>query len=165
MKKGLLLAGILLVCTLVHGQNYKQYPLFIYSFTRYVQWPEGYTQGDFEILILGDCPLIDELKALQNKKVGERPIKIIKISSISEVRKCNMLFIPADKSAELPEVLKRVNQQSVLVITEEHGLGLQGSCINFISKEGKLAFEINQAALTKQNLKASIELTRLATMI
>jgi len=62
-------------------------------------------------------------------------------------------------------VLQKVDTQSVLVITEQSGLGAQGSCVNFITKEGKLAFELNQSALTKQNLKASIELTRLATMI
>jgi hypothetical protein len=85
MKKGLFLAISLLVSTLVFGQNHKQYPLFIYSFTRYIQWPEGYTQGDFEILVLGDSPLLEELKAIQNKKVGERAIKIIRINGVSEM--------------------------------------------------------------------------------
>ena len=165
MKKGLFSALLLIVCTLTFAQNHKQYPLFIFSFTRYIQWPDGYTQNEFEILILGDSPLQEELKGIAQKKVGDKPIKVTKINSVAEIRKCNMLFIPAEKSPELAEVLKRVKDQSILVITEQTGLGTQGSCINFITKEGKLAFEINQAALTKQNLKASIEITRLATMI
>jgi nitrogen regulatory protein PII len=166
MKKAILSTILVLICAFSQGQSYKQHPLFIYSFTRYVQWPEGYNQGDFEILILGDSPLMDELKLLaQNKKVGDRTIKIIKINSVAEIRKCNMLFIPADKSDKLGEVLQKVGAQSVLVMTEQTGLGAQGSCINFISKEGKLAFELNQSAFLKQNLKASNELTRLATMI
>ena len=166
MKKTILSTVLVLICALTQAQNYKQHPLFIYSFTRYVLWPDAYNQGDFEILILGDSPLLEELKVLaQNKKVGDRPIKIIKINSVAEIRKCNMLFVPADKSDKLAEVLQKVDTQSVLVITEQSGLGAQGSCINFISKEGKLAFELNQSAFLKQNLKASNELTRLATMI
>ncbi|HEU5291469.1 MAG TPA: YfiR family protein [Cyclobacteriaceae bacterium] len=165
MKRSLLLAVLLLFCGLSQAQNYKQHPLFIYSFTRYIQWPDTYSQGDFEILVLGDSPLIEELKALaQSKKVGDRAIKILKINSVSEIRKCNMLFIPADKSGQMSEVLQKIDTQSVLLMTEQPGLGAQ-SCINFIIKDGRLAFELNQAALTKRNLKASNELTRIATMI
>jgi hypothetical protein len=166
MKKSLLLAVILLFCGLTQAQNYKQHPLFIFSFTRYIQWPEAYTTGDFEILVLGDSPLIDELKELaKNKKVGDRAIKVVKINAVSEIRKCNMLFVPADKSDKLAEVMQKIDTQSVLLMTEQAGLGAQGSCVNFIIKEGRLAFELNQAALTKRNLKASNELTRIATMI
>lgn len=166
MKKALIPILFLTFWTQVNGQNYKQYPLFIYSFTRYIQWPEVDNHGDFEILVVGESPLVDELKTLaQNKKVGDRPIKIVKISGVAEIRKCSMIFLPAERSNELPEVLKRVKDQSILVMTEQAGLGMQGSCINFIAKEGKLAFELNQSALIKQNLKASTELTRLATII
>ena len=159
------MAVILLFCGLSQAQNYKQHPLFIYSFTRYVQWPETYTQGDFEILVLGDTPLFDELKVLATKKVGERAIKVVRINGVAEIRKCNMLFVPADKSDKIGEILQKIDTQSVLLMTEQPGLGAQGSCINFITKDGRLAFELNQAAFTKRNLKASNELTRLATMI
>jgi nitrogen regulatory protein PII len=166
MKKALFSAILILCCVLAHAQNYKQYTIFIYSFTRYIQWPEANNQGDFEILVLGDSPLLEELKTMaQHKKIGDRAIKVTKIASASEVKKCHMLFIPADRPEKLGDILSKVDTQPVLVITEQTGLGAQGSCINFITKEGKLAFELNQSALTKQNLKASIELTRLATMI
>lgn len=166
MKKGLLLAVLISFCGFTQEKSYKMHPLFIFSFTRYVQWPEAYNQGDFEILVLGDSPIIEELKALaQSKKVGDRPIKIIKINGVSEIRKCNMLFVPADKSDKLNEVMQKIETQSVLLMTEQPGLGAQGSCINFVTKEGRLTFELNQSALTKHNLKASNELTRIATMI
>jgi hypothetical protein len=101
----------------------------------------------------------------QAKKVGDRTIKVTKINSPAEIRKCNILFIPATKSAQLPEVLAKVNTQSILVVTEENGLASKGSDINFIIKEGKLAFELNQSAVARQNLKVSNELSRLAILI
>ncbi len=148
------------------AQNYKMHSVFIYSFTRYVQWPDAYNQGDFEILVLGDSPILDELKAMaQAKKVGDRVIKVTRISSPTEIRKCNILFVPVEKSGQIDDVIARVDTQSILVVTEEKGLALKGSDINFIVKDGKLAFELNQASVSKQKLKVSNELTRLAILI
>lgn len=151
---------------LTSAQNYKLHSVFIYSFTRYVIWPDAYGQGDFEILVMGDSPILEELKGMaQAKKVGERTIKVTKINSPSEIRKCNILFVPAGRSAELNDVVTKVNTQSILIITEEPGLGAKGSDINFIQKDGKLAFELNQSAVNKQNLKIANELSRLAILI
>lgn len=148
------------------AQNYKMHSVFIFSFTRYIQWPDAYNGGDFEILVLGDSPILSELKAMaQAKKVGDRTIKVTKINSPSEIRKCNILFIPAAKSTEISEVLGKVTSQSILVVTEEPGLGAKGSNVNFITKDGKLAFELNQGAASRQGLKVSNELSRLAILI
>jgi len=140
--------------------------VFIFSFTRYIQWPEAYNGGDFEILVLGDSPIVDELKSMaQVKKVGDRTIKVTKINNVSEIRKCNILFIPAAKSPQIAEVLAKITTQSILVVSEEQGLGAKGSNVNFVTKDGKLAFELNQGATTKQGLKVSNELSRLAILI
>jgi len=148
------------------AQNYRMHSVFIYSFTRYVQWPDAYNQGDFEIMVLGDSPILEELKAMaQAKKVGDRTIKITRISSPSEIRKCNMLFVPDEKSDQIADIVTRVSNQSILIVTEEKGLASKGSDINFIVKDGKLAFELNQASVNKQGLKVSNELTRLAILI
>jgi hypothetical protein len=167
MRRLLLGIGFFLSAGLTHAQNYKQYPLFIYSFTRYIQWPEAYTTGDFQILVYGESPIIEELNTMaQAKKMGDsRTIKVSKINGLSEIRKCNILFVPSGKSNELEGILAKVSSQPILVITEEPGTGQKGSCINFITKDGKLAFELNQSALNKQNLKVSNELAKLAIMI
>jgi hypothetical protein len=140
--------------------------VFIYSFTRYVIWPESYNTGDFEIMVLGDSPIIEELKTMaQAKKVGERSIKVTRISTPGEIKKCNMLFISASRSELIQEVMEKVNTQSILVVSEEAGAAHKGTDINFIFKDGKLAFELNQASVNRQGLKVSNELSRLAILI
>ncbi len=148
------------------GQNYKMHTVFIFSFTRYIQWPASYNGGEFEILVLGDSPIVEELKAMaQAKKVGDRNIKVTRINSPDEIRKCNILFVPAAQSSQIDEVLTKVTSQSILIVTEEPGLGAKGSNVNFITRDGKLAFELNQSAATRQGLKVSNELSRLAILI
>ena len=165
-KKTLVLLIFLFAFNLGHAQNYKLHSLFIFSFTRYVQWPDPYNSGDFEIVVLGDSPLVDELKSIaQAKKVGDRSIKVTKINSVNEIGKCHILFITPAKSSAIGDVLSKVSAKPVLLVTEEPGLGAKGSNINFIIKDGKLNFELNQSAVSKQNLKVSNELSRLAILI
>lgn len=166
MRKSILLVLLCLSSFVSFSQNYNLHTVFIYSFTRYVIWPEEYNQGEFEILVLGDTPMFETLQDMaQRKKVGDRAIKVTKITSPSEIRKCNILFVPAAKSAALSDVIAKVSTQPILIITEEPGLGSKGSDINFIMKEGKLAFELNQTAVSRQNLKIANELSRLAILI
>jgi hypothetical protein len=166
MKKVAVCLLMLVASQVLHAQSPKHQSVFIYSFTRYVIWPDSYNFGDFEILVLGDTPVLNELKAMaQAKKVGERNIKVTKINNVSEIRKANMLFVPSARAADIDGVVAKVGNLSILIITEEPGLGVKGSDINFILKDGKLAFELNQPAMTRQNLKASTELSRLAIMI
>ena len=165
-KKTLVLLILLSILNLGQAQNYKLHSLFIFSFTRYVQWPDAYNEGDFEIVVLGDSPLVDELRSMaQAKKVGDRTIKVTKINSVNEIGKCHILFITPSKSAQIGEILTKVNTKPVLLVTEEPGLGAKGSIINFIIKDGKLNFELNQSAVSRQNLKVSNELSRLAILI
>jgi len=166
MKRIASILFLLLTLNGAQAQSYQLHSVFVYSFTRYVQWPEDMNKGDFEIQVLGDSPIIPELqKMAELKKVGDRVIKVQKIQSLAEIKKCNILFVPAEKSAQLDEIISRIGATSTLIVTEKPGLGTKGSAINLIVKDGKLAFEINQSVLNKQRLKASTELTRLAIVI
>lgn len=162
----LVVAFFLFFSAKAQSQGYQLHGVYMYSFTKYVQWPDDANQGDFEIHVLGDSPILNELNELsKKKKVGERPIKVTRLAAITEIKKCNILFIPADKSAQIADVILKVGANATLIVTEQVGLGAKGSSINFIDRDGKLAFEINQAALTKQRLKASNELMRFGIVI
>lgn len=166
MRRCVLAALLLIVCNFASAQGYKLHSVYVYGFTRYVEWPTDYSSGDFEIFVLGDSPIIDQLKEMATaKKVGDRSIKVTKINSVAELRKCNILFIPASQSSQFATVLTKIANQSTLIITEEPGLGAKGSDINFITKDGKLAFELNQAAASKHNLKISNALMGMAILI
>src|SRR5688572_21646536 len=133
MRKCAPLIVLCLTINLCFAQSYKLHSVYIYGFTRYVIWPDDHNEGDFEIVVLGDTPMLEELKALAAaKKVGDRAIKITKITSAAEIKKCNILFIPSGSSEKLDDAVTRIGSKSTLIITEEPGLGIKGSHINFI---------------------------------
>src|SRR5690606_3286584 len=148
------------------SQNYKLKAVVLYSFTRYVMWPESASTGDFEIKILGAPSFENELEVMaRSKKVGNRAIKVTRIEDISDISHCHILVVPASQSARLEELLTLLEGLPVLVVTEEPGLGTRGSDINFVDRDGRLAFELNQSTINNRKLKVSTELTRLAILI
>lgn len=167
MRKALYLSSCLLVFSIASAQtSYQTHTLYIYSFGRFIQWPEESRTGDFEIAVLGDSPILAELdKMAQKKKIGDRTIRIVRLASLKDFKKSHVLFLPASQSGVLAESIQKIGEQSTLIVTEQAGLGAKGSDINFIVKEGKLVFEINQNSISKHKLKAANELTRLAIII
>lgn len=167
MRKALFLVWCLLAFSQAGAQvPYQTHTLYIYSFGKFIQWPEEYRSGDFEIAVLGDSPIIAELeKMAQKKKMGDRTIRVISLTSLKDFKKSHILFIPAAQSGQLADCIQKIGEQSSLIVTEQAGLGAKGSDINFVVKEGRLVFELNQSSFSKHKLKAANELTRLAIII
>src|SRR5882762_10815959 len=101
MKRILLLYAFVL-CTLAASgqqQNYQTHTLFMYSFTRFIQWPPEESQGDFEIVVLGESPILSELKVMaERKRAGSRAIHVSKIGSMAEYKKSHILYVGTDWS-------------------------------------------------------------------
>ena len=165
MKRILLLYAFVLLTVAVFGQSqsYQTHTLFMYSFTRFVQWPPEESQGDFEIVVLGESPILSELKVMaEKKKAGSRTIHVSKINSMAEYKKSHILYVGTDWSSKYQEVATKIGENPVLLVTEQATPANKGA-INFVNnKDGKLAFELNKPAIEKHKLKVSAELSRLA---
>lgn len=169
MKISKIIFGILIMTVLpfmAKAQDYRIHSVFIYNFTKYIQWPSNEQNGDFIIGVLGSSPMVESLEKLASeRKIGNRSMVVKKFASIDQLSKCHMLFIPDRSSNDLEAALAKISGQSTLIMTERKGLGTKGSGINFITVDGKQKFELNKAATEKAQLKVSTELTSLAIVI
>jgi len=154
MKK---LACFIVTCCLflsheAFGQNEKFKALFIYNFTKYIEWPSKGGQS-FVIMVLGDSPIVTELSTIaQVKKVGSSTISVKKVQSIGEVNECQILFVTNSKNRVVPDLLAKLQGRNILVITDEL-IGKSGFGINFIVKDGKQAFEVSKGSIENNGLK------------
>lgn len=155
--------------TQAQGGDYKFHNIFIYNFTKYIVWPSDYQQGDFVIGVLGASPLTNQLKYWAGKKKvrGVQPIVVKQYNSPNDLRneKVHMIFIPYSKSGYLKYVQEAVAGKPTLIITEKNGLALQGSMINFVVRNGRWTFEINEEATEQAGLKVSSQLLRVAIRV
>ncbi|MBX2958896.1 MAG: YfiR family protein [Flavobacteriales bacterium] len=143
--------------------NAKIKAVFIYNFTKYIEWPAPYKEGDFTIGVIGETSLYSELiKMTETKKVANQTLDVKKYNSLAEVSKCHILYVCKDKSDQLSEIVKKIKNNSTLIVTEENGLADKGAGINFIIKENRQKFELNKGNVEKYKLKVSSNLEALA---
>lgn len=146
--------------------NSKIKAAFLYSFTRYFEWPTS-KNANFIIAIHGDnANLMTELnKMASTKTVGGRKLEIQNIKDVNAAGSPNILFILPDKSNILVDALVKFKGKGTLIITEKPGLAKVGAAINFIVEENKQKFELNKNSATKAGLKVSSSLESLAASI
>jgi hypothetical protein len=160
--------ALLLLCPLPFAlaQNEMFKALFMYNFTKNVEWPADMRQGDFIIEVYGDSPVIGELeKVAASKKVGQQNIVVKKVDNAGDIGKCHILYLPTNKSGDFSAVLSKVEGKSVLLVTDKEGLAQKGACINYVLVGGKLNFVINKGRFQKQGLQMASALATLGIVI
>lgn len=164
---------ILSVLILLHGlvsisyaqDDYKFHSMFVMNFLKYIQWPESGSQSEFVIGVLGNETVMPDLERIASTRfVNGKKITVKRFHDVNKVPDCHLLYVPTPKSNELAEIVKQVGT-GTLIVTAKDGLAQKGSCINFVVRDGKWRFEINEHATDKAKLKVSGELSRLAIMV
>ncbi|HBH21805.1 MAG TPA: DUF4154 domain-containing protein [Cytophagales bacterium] len=140
--------------------------MFIYNFTKYIQWPSRAIQNDFVIGVMGKHEIFSELEGMAaTKKMNGKSLKVQVFDDAEQIGKCHILFIPDGKSKHLEEILAKTSNQNTLIIAERNGLTKEGSAIHFIVVNRKLNLELDRAAADKANLKVSGDLAKLAILV
>lgn len=136
------------------AQQEKFKAVFIFNFTKYIEWSPADKQGDFIIGVIGSTEITKHLISVAQKmKVGNQPIVVKQYRSVEEVDRCHLLYISPDKSVELNKAILKFVNKNTLIITDKNGLIKQGSGINFYSDEGELKFEVSKNNIEKTGLK------------
>jgi hypothetical protein len=147
--------------------NSKIKSIFIYNFTKYIEWPANQKQGDFVIGILGNSNpgLVKELEKMASlSKIGGRNFSIKVYNNVDEIGKCQLLFVIADKSNLLSAAVQKVSKNNTLVIGENSGLIKKGAVINFVYQENKQKFELSKINAEKSGLLVSSSLINMAIL-
>jgi hypothetical protein len=153
-----LFAGLSQVSSVSQAQS-----MFIYNFSRLIQWPAGNNTGEFIIGVIGDNEVFSSLSSfVANKKVGSQSIVVKKFDDPQSISRCQILFVGDSKISKFPEVISRIQGFNSLVITEKKGMINSGSAIDFILVEDKLKFVMNSENAIKYNLTVSKSLEDMA---
>ena len=139
---------------------------FIYNFTNYINWENPTSDSVFSIVIFGASKVSKPLKYIASvKKVGSKRIKIIQAEKQSDLLKCDLLYVPAEQINCLTKFKQDFPENNTLIITNSASGLESGAMINFIDKEGKIGFEINQKLMQEKGLKVSSRLLKIADKV
>jgi hypothetical protein len=149
--------------TFSQNASLKEQSIFIYNFTREIEWPMDYRLGDFIIQVYGSERLFNELKAYTNsKKVITQTIVIKKVDKFEQIDKCNILFVGNEKAPELAGLSSKLNNNKILIITDKMEGILNGAGIGMVMRNGRLNYEISTDNIIKMGLKYSQNLVDMA---
>lgn len=165
-KSALVILGLIALCFSSKAQDEKFKALFMYNFTKYIEWPQSKQSGDFVIGVIGNPAIVGELNAIaQRKTVGSQAIKIKEISASDEVTKMHIVYVAENKSDDAAAIAGKVKGKGVVLITDKPGLAQSTSGINYIKKDGKQSFEVNQNHLNEFGVKVSSQLLSLGVAV
>lgn len=167
MRKILLITSLLIITFFnqVNGQTQiaRAQAMFIYNFSRLIEWPANYKTGPFIIGILGSSTLQEQLQVYTSgKRVGSQPISVKTFSSPGNISACHILFVPFNSTKLMPDIVSNIQGKSTLIISEKNGAIDDGSAINFVVVGDKLKFELKPGNASKYNIKISSKLNEMA---
>jgi len=140
----------------------------IFNMTRFVEWPgESFPAGNapFTICVLGKGELAAAVGALQGKTIKGRPAVVRQVSQVGEKEACQILVIDKSERRRLRTVLKQLNRNGVLTVSDAPRFASAGGGVGFIEVDGRVAFEINPEAVRQCRIKISSQLLKLAHIV
>lgn len=141
--------------------------IYIYNFTKYIEWPDSYKKGNFVIGVFGtNTALMNELTRMAaSKMVGSQKLEIRNISNAADAAQCHIIYILTDNSAVLPDVMSKVKNHCTLIVTDKPGLGKQGAGINFSVVDNKQKIELNKGNIEMYKLQVASTLVDMSVQV
>lgn len=165
MKKNVLLLAILFFCfsSTLSAQVHKFQAAYLYNICKHMEWPAEYKKGNFVIGVLTKDPIVGELKKIAGtKKYLNQKIEIKTFKNVAEITKCHALFVPSKQTSQMKTIRTKISKNKTVLFTNKKGAIGLGSGVNFILVSSKLKFEMKKSNITKQGIKVSSTIEKLA---
>lgn len=140
--------------------------VYIYNFTKFLEWPQDNPPKEFNIYILGEGEITESLSQLASSKmINDREIRVSNITKPGEANNCQILFLAEYNDRDLDSIIAMSTKRNILTVSYDGGMCEKGIAINFIQKKNKIRFEINIESLNRAGITANTQLLNLAERI
>jgi len=130
---------------------------------KFVQWNKPATQN-FSIIVLNTKNQFFKT-LLEGKRVNSKPIKVIYINNINNLKDSDILYISQSSSQNLQSIFKAIKNKNILTISDIRGFAQKGGMIQLYTKNQKLKLRINVNSVKAENLKIKSSLLRISTLV
>lgn len=166
LRLGMLAAAIVLAAWPARAQVTSEPEIkaaYLVNFLKYVEWPGQRTT--INLCLFGRDSMGPYLAAYEGKHIGGRELRIRRVSSPEQITDCQELFIPETEEARFAVVMRWVDKQAILTVSDAEAFTREGGAIALARSEGRLQFDINADALARAGLRANPQMLRLARQI
>jgi len=148
--------------------EYRLKAAFLYSFAKFVDWPEGSLgePGDpITIGIYDPVPFKGFIKDLQDSKAKQRPVIVRYGRKAADFEGCHIVFLNAPDDLLIKALLRHFRNRPVLTVGERSGFARWGGVVNFRLREDRLRLEINRTAAERAGLRLSAQLLEVSDLV
>lgn len=136
---------------------------YLINFLKYVDWPE--TGATINLCLFGRSNLAPYLAPHEGRQIGGHELRIRKVIHAEQLVDCHELFVPESEAAHFASIMRSVDKQATLTVSDAEIFPSMGGAIAIIRSEGRLRFDINVDALDHAGLRASPLMIRLARQV
>lgn len=149
--------------------EYEVKALFLFNFTRFVEWPaSAFPEPGSPVIIgvLGADPFGDGLdEVVRGEKIDGRPLLVRRFRRVEDVGECQVLFVSASEANRLPQILEALKGRSILTVGDSADFASSGGMIHLMNNKNRIQLRINLAATEAARLTLSSNLLRPAEII
>jgi hypothetical protein len=149
-------------------QEYQLKLAFMVNFARFISWPEeSFTpaQPQLTLCVLGKNPFGNSLSGVEGKKVGDHILTVKQLETLGKEQQCHLLFVSQSEAASLANLESALGRRPVVTVSDIPAFAVAGGSIEFVVKDEKLSFIINNSAMKDRGVQAGSALLNLAAAI
>lgn len=148
--------------------EYQLKAAFILNFAKFTTWPDGsFETGNFSICTLGLVDHAEAFNGLKQKSVHSKQIKLhhLTLADQGQLDQCNLVFMGNSSQHQNRQLFSMISEKPVLLIGELIGFASEGGIIEFVQREERLGFIINQKQAHNSGLEINSSLLSLAVEV
>lgn len=138
---------------------------FLYNFAKFVDWPAFAPEQRLVIGFYGENPFGPAWQYLSGKQVGRHPLQRMRVSTLQEAERCQVLYLPRSLGNRLPGIIAALRGKPVLTISDIPGFTGQGGMIGLLELQRRIRFSINLDATRDAGLVLDAQLLNLAVSV
>lgn len=137
----------------------KQRAILIYNLAQQIHWDNTEEINPFKIGVLGNDPVINELRLIAKKrKLHGKPILIKTLLSVSDIKNISLLYTHKRFNFNMTKILKKVSKKNTLIISENYNFN--SSMINMIHTGQDFLYEINNYNIKEEGFTIGSDLLK-----
>ena len=142
---------------------------FLYNLTRFITWPEWVQPAagePFIVCVAASDPTARLIReTLAGKKVGDSPLALARVDTVSKLSACKLLFVAAEERRSLASFLRLTEGQGTLIVSETDAFGQPIAMVNLVVVMNRVRIEIDRETTDREGLIVSSGLLNLATLV
>lgn len=138
------------------------------NIVRFTSWPDEVQQqmnDTVDFCVVGDNVVEQSFAEIDGKTVGDKTLKVINLSHLSNFEQCHALYISEIKQNILLQVFVEIKKRPILTIGDGLDFAEQGGMVELKNINNKITLYVNLTVLKESNFNMSSRLLSLAKII